>query len=154
MSLSYKIKTLRRGNLYVLSMQPKMSTHGDENTGEAEMGIIEGSEENRKSFSPELVDEKIKASLEPLHAQISALTEVMDHLIQSNSTKESTTANSRGFGHQYESPYTEGPGSSKFSTVAPLTNAGCSPDSRWNGFWFSIVIIRQEEEEWEKQRIC
>ena len=90
--------------------------HGDGNTGEAEMGMIEDSEENNIRVSPELVDERIKASLEPLHAQISALTEMMDRLIQSNSTKESTTASTRGFGYQYESPYSEGPGSSKFPT--------------------------------------
>ena len=42
-----------------------MSTHGDENAGEAETGIIEGSEENSIRFFPELVDERIKASLEP-----------------------------------------------------------------------------------------
>ena len=55
-----------------------MSTHGDENTGEAEVIITEGSEENNIGLSPGLVDERIKASLEPLHAQISALTEMMD----------------------------------------------------------------------------
>ena len=71
----------------------------------------------------------MKASLKPLHAQISALTELMDRLIQNNSAKESTTASSRGFGYQYESPYSEGPGSSKFPTVAPLTTAGYSPDT-------------------------
>ena len=106
-----------------------MSSHGDENTRGAETGIFEGSGENSIRFSPSLVDERIKAGLEPLHAQISALTEMMDRLIQSNSAKESTTASSRGFGHQYESAYSEGPGSSKFPTVAPLTTAGYSPDS-------------------------
>ena len=74
-----------------------MSAHGDENTREAETGIIERSEENSIRFSPELVDERIKASLEPLHAQMSALT-----------PKESTTESSQGFGNQYESPYSEG----------------------------------------------
>ena len=69
-----------------------MSTHGDENTGEAETGIIEGSEESRVKFSPELVDERIKASLEPLQEQISALTEMMDRLIENNLTTESTRA--------------------------------------------------------------
>ena len=87
MSFSYKFKTLRRGNSYDLGTKSKMSTHGDENTEEAETGIIEGSKENSVRFSPELVDERIKASLEPLHAQISALTEMMDHSIQSSLTE-------------------------------------------------------------------
>ena len=130
MSFSYRFNTLRSGNSYDMRTQPKISTHGDENTREAETGIIEGSEENSIRFSPKLVGEKIKASLEPLHAQISVLTQMMDRLIQSNSTKESTTASSRGFEHQYESPYSEGPGSSKLPTVAPLTTARYSPDSQ------------------------
>ena len=76
-----------------------MSTHGDENTGKAVTGTIEGSEANSIRFSPEQVDERIRASLEPLHTQISALTEMMDHLIQKNLTNFSTTASSRGSGH-------------------------------------------------------
>ena len=129
MSFSYKFKTLRSENLHNLRTQPKMSMRRDENTGEAETGMIEGSKENSTRFSPDLVDYRIKASLDPLHAQIFALTEMMDSLIQSKSTKESTTASFRGFGHQYESPYGVGPGSSKFPTVAPLTTAGYSPDT-------------------------
>ena len=80
-------------------------------------------------FSPELVYERIKASLEPIHAQITAPTEMMDRLIQSNSAKETTTVSFRGIRHQYESPYSEVPGSFRFPTVAPLTTAGYSPDS-------------------------
>ena len=123
-SFSCKFKTLRSGNSY----DSRMSAHGDENAGEAETGIIEGSEENITRFSPELVDEKVKSSLEPLHAQISALTEMMDRLIQGNLTVKSTTPSSPGPGLQYGSPYSEGPGSSKLPTVAPVTTAGYSPD--------------------------
>ena len=111
-----------------------MSVHEDETTREVETGIVQGSEENSTRFSPELVDERIKASLEPLHAQITALTEMMDRLIQSNSVREPTTASSRGTRHQYESPYSEVPGSSRFPTVAPLTTAGYSPDIVRIGF--------------------
>ena len=128
-SFSCKFKTLTKGNSYDFRTQPKMSTQGDENTGEAETGIIEGNEENNIRFSPVLVAERIKAGLESLHAQISALTEMMDRIIQSNLTTESTTASSHGPGLQHDSPYNEGPGSSKFLTVAPLTTAGYSHDS-------------------------
>ena len=106
-----------------------MSTHGDENTGEVEVGITEGSEESNIGLSPELVDERIKASLEPLHVQISALTEVMDRIIQGNLTTESTTVSTRGLGLQHESLYSDGPGSFKFPTVAPVTTAGYSPET-------------------------
>ena len=73
-----------------------MSAHGDENTRETETGINEGSGENSIGFSRELLDDSIKTSFEPLLLQISANTEMMDRLIQSNSAKEATTASSRG----------------------------------------------------------
>ena len=106
MSFSDKFKTLGSGHLYDFRTQPRMSARGDENTRVAEMEIIEGSDENGMRFSAELVNEKIKVSLEPLHAQITALTEIMDRLIQSNLAKETTTASSRGISHRNESPYT------------------------------------------------
>ena len=53
----------------------------------------------------------------------------MDRLIQKNSAKEATTASPRGIGHQYESPYSEVPGSFRFPTVAPLTTARYPPDT-------------------------
>ena len=52
----------------------------------------------------------------------------MDHLIQSNSAKETTTVRSRGIRHQGESPYSEVPGSFRFPTIAPLITAVYSPD--------------------------
>ena len=136
MSFSHKFKTLRSGNSYDSKTQPEISTLGDESTGEAETGMIEGSEENGIRFSPELVDERIKANLEPLHAQITALTEMMDRLIQNKSAKESATASSPGTPNQYEWPYSEVPGSSRFPTVAPLTTAGYSPDNEGNLHFF------------------
>ena len=127
MIFSYKFKTLKSGNSYNLGTQPEMSAHKGETT-EVKTRIIECSEKNSMTFSPELVDERIKASLELLHAQITALTEMMDHLIQSYSAKETTTASSRGSRHQYESPNSGTSGSSRFPTVAPLTTTGYSPD--------------------------
>ena len=97
MSFSYESKTLRNGNSCDSRKRLRMSTHGDENAGEAQTGIIEGSEEKSIRFSSDVVNEKIKATLGPLYAQISALTEMMDRLFQSNSAKESKTASSRGF---------------------------------------------------------
>ena len=124
MSFSYKFKTLRNGKSYDSRAQPELSAHEEEATGEVETVTIGSNEESGIRVSPDLVDERIKASVEPLHAQISALTEMMDRLIQSNSAGESTTASSRKTRHQYESPYSGVPGSSRFPTVAPLTTSG------------------------------
>ena len=71
-----------------------MTAHADETTREVQMGGNESSEENSMVFSPELVDEKIKVSLEPLHARITVLTGMMDRLIQCNSAKEVLTGSS------------------------------------------------------------
>ena len=81
MSFSCKFETLRSENSYDSRTQPEMSAHESETTAEVETGIIEGSEENSTSFLPELVDKRIKASPEPLHAQSTGLTEMMDRLI-------------------------------------------------------------------------
>ena len=124
LSFSYKFKTLRSGNWYASLAQSKMSAHEEEATREVETGTIEGNGETRIKFSSDLVHERIKASLEPLHAQISAHSEMMDRLIRSNSAKETNTASSRGTRHQYESPYSEVLESSRFPTVAPLTTTG------------------------------
>ena len=74
------------------------------------------------------MDERIKTSLAPLHAQISAPTEMMDRIIQKNLTTESTTVSTRGLSLQHESPYNEEPGLSRFPTVAPPTTAVYSSD--------------------------
>ena len=105
-----------------------MSAHQEEVTGEVEADATEGNEENNVKFSPDLVDEKIKASLEPLHSQISALTETMDRLIQNNSARKFTTASTREPQSRPESPFAEASGTSRFLTVVPVTTAGHSPD--------------------------
>ena len=101
----------------------------------------EGNEESSIIFSPDVVDERIKASLEPLHEQISTLTEMMDRLIQSNSARETSTASSPETRQQYESPFSGVPGSSRFPTVAPLTTEGYSPDTH-------IMIILWQRLAW------
>ena len=58
-----------------------MSTHRDENMEAKESAVMEGSEESNIGLFPELIEERIKASLEPLYAQISALNEMVDRLI-------------------------------------------------------------------------
>ena len=134
MSFSYKFGTLRSRNSYDSRARPGVSAYEEEITGKAEGDATEGNEESKVRFSPDLVDKRIKASLEPLHAQISVLTEMMDRLIQSNSARETTTASSRETRHQHESPYSGVPGFARFPTVAPLSTAGYSPDNHFFKF--------------------
>ena len=60
-----------------------MSAHEEEVTGEVEVNVNEGIEKNGVRFSPDLVDERIRVGLEPIHAQISAFVGLMDRLIPS-----------------------------------------------------------------------
>ena len=78
MSFSYKLRTSRSGNTYGSSAPTEMSAHEEEVTGGTEIGTNDENEENSVRFSPKMFDEKIKANLEALHAQISALTDMME----------------------------------------------------------------------------
>ena len=139
MSDSYKFKTLRSRNSYDSRARIEVSAHEEEVTGEMEADATEGNEESSIRFSPDLVDERIKTSLELLRAQVSALTEMMDCLILSNSARETTTASSRGTRQRYESPFSGVPVSSSFPTVAPLTTTGYSLDSDSLGKLFDNI---------------
>ena len=75
-----------------------------------------------------MVEEKIKANLEPLHAQISALTQMMDRLIQGNSVREFMTASTRESRFSSKSPLADGPGTSRNPPIALMTAGGLSPD--------------------------
>ena len=67
MSFSNQFETFRIGTSCGLRMQTEMTAQEEEATGEVETGIIEGNEENNITFSPDLVNERIKASPGPLH---------------------------------------------------------------------------------------
>ena len=50
-----------------------MSAHEEEMAGGTERQANDENEENSLKLSPEIVDERITANYEPLHAQLSAL---------------------------------------------------------------------------------
>ena len=129
MSFSYEFRTLKKGNSQDSRTQLENSPRGDANTGEAGTGKIEGREEISVGSSLKLVDERIKVNLEPLYAQITGLTEMIDHLIRNNLAKEAIMVSFRGIQQPYESPYSEVPGFSRFPTVATVTTAGYSLDT-------------------------
>ena len=122
MSFSYKFKTLRIGTSYDSSAKLERSAREGEVTGEVETDATEGNLESSVRFSSDLVNERIKASLEILHAQIAALIEMMDRLIQSNSARETATESTRETRCLDESAFTGTP-------LAPLTTSGYSPDN-------------------------
>ena len=83
-------------------------------------------------------EEMIKANLEPMHAQISALTEMMVRLIQDSSAREFTTASIRKPRPKSQSFFAEAQGTSRFPPVALLTTTGYSHDSEICLFSFNM----------------
>ena len=106
-----------------------MSAH-EEVTGEVEADATEGNEENSVRFSLGLVGERVRASLETLHAQFSAPTEMMERLIKSYLVKETTRLSTHETKYQHESPFSGAARASRFLTVAPLTTLEYSPDTQ------------------------
>ena len=84
MSFSLEHRTLRSGNVYNLKTRPEMFVHEEPSSAACEPNAAELIKEADAQFSSDLIDEKIKGNLEPLHAQNSALTQMMDKLIQDN----------------------------------------------------------------------
>ena len=132
MSFSYTYKTLRGRNANDLHARPETSAHEEETAVEIKIGATERNGRARAGFSLDMIGEKIKTNLERLHAQISALTEMMDRIIQGNPATEFTTGSTRELRLQSESPFTEVPVTSIFPPVAPLTFAGYSPDTSYH----------------------
>ena len=80
-------------------------------------------------FFSDTLDEEINANLEPLHAQTTVSTEMMDRLIGGHSPREFMAASTHDFRQLSESPFAEAPRSYRFPSVAPLATTGYSPDN-------------------------
>ena len=110
-----------------------MSSHEDQSTAASELNAAERISEITLEFSPDLIDEKInpptRLNLEHLHAQVTALTQMMDNVIQDNSARAYPTASTRDRQFPSKSPLTDNPGTSRALPFAPLTTTGYSPDS-------------------------
>ena len=72
MSFSHKYQTLRNGYTYHSHAHREKSAHEEETTLATEVDATERQDGNSLGFSTGMIEEKIKANLEPLHAQISA----------------------------------------------------------------------------------
>ena len=72
-----------------------MSAQEEQSTAASESNAAKRISRTSTEVSPELFKERIKANLEPLHAHITALTQMMNKLIRDNSAKAYSTANTR-----------------------------------------------------------
>ena len=58
----------RSGNTYNLKPRPEMSAHEEQSTTASEPNAADGISEAGKDFSPDLIEERSAANLEPIHA--------------------------------------------------------------------------------------
>ena len=113
MNFSFKYRTLRSSDTFNSQTRPEMSAHEEQSTVASEPNEAEQNDGTSSGCSADLIEERIKANLEPLHAQISSLVQMMDRLIQGNSARGYLTASTREARFPSESPVTEGPGISR-----------------------------------------
>ena len=95
MSISLQHGTLGSGNTYKLETRPDMSSHEEQSTAASKPNVVNRIRETRTEFFPDLIKEKIKANLEAFQAQKSALTQMMDKLIENDSARAYPTASTR-----------------------------------------------------------
>ena len=73
-------RTLKCGNKYDLKARPDLSAQEEQSTAASDPNVAERFSGANMELSPDLNEERIKANLEHLHAQITALTQMMDRL--------------------------------------------------------------------------
>ena len=106
-----------------------MSAHEEEATLATKVDATGRTDETSLDFLADIIPEKFKVNLEPLHAHISTLSQMMDRLIQGNSAREFTTASALENQFPSESPLTDRLGTSRTPPIAPMTATGYSLDN-------------------------
>ena len=124
MSFSFERRTLRSGSSYNLKTCPRTSAHDEETNAASELHTAERIDEASTDLSPNPIEYRVKAILEPLHAQMSTLTQMMNKLIQDNSVRANPLAGSRDHLLRSESLLTDEPGTSRTLSLASLATVG------------------------------
>ena len=87
-----------------------MSAHEEQSNAASESYTAEQIDETDREFSLDLIEEKIKANLESLHAQVSMLTLLMNKLFQDNPAGTNLTTGPRECRLPTKSPFTDNTG--------------------------------------------
>ena len=106
-----------------MKTRPEMTAQEEQATAASKPNAAGRISETGTIFSPDLIEEKFKANLEPLHPQISGLKQMMDKLIQDNSAVAYPTASTRECPFTSESPLKDKPETSRTLQSAPLAAA-------------------------------
>ena len=105
MSFYLEHRTFRSGNLFNLKACARMSALKEQPMEVSETHTTKQCDEGNTEFSPNSIEEKRKANLETLHAQITLLMQSMNKLIQENSARINSTAGFRNHRFQSEFPF-------------------------------------------------
>ena len=124
MSFSPRSRFLQSCNTYKPKAHPRMSAHEEQSTAISEPTIAEWTSGSGTEFSPQLIEERIRANLDPLHAPFPALTHLMDRLIQDNLAGTYPTISTRDCQFPSKSPFTVEPRTSRTLSLALLVTAG------------------------------
>ena len=126
MSFSHKHRAPRRGITRDLSSQRTVRSRRTNDTRIRNQA--DRSNETRTRLS-NLIEERIKANPEALHAQI-AVTLMLDKLIR-KPVREFLTATFREPRFPSRSPRTDGAGTSRTPLITPMKSAGYSPGTAY-----------------------
>ena len=97
MSFSADHRTLINGKTFNQNSHPKMFVNAEVSTDTPVSRDSEKADEPIFGVSPDLIEEKIKAVLEPLNEQISMLTQLLNKLIQKNSARNFSSLGPRTY---------------------------------------------------------
>ena len=106
----------------------KMSPLEEHLNETSETHIVEQIDGTNTEVTPHVMDERIKANLEPLHAQITTLTQMMNKLREENLARTKLTAGCHDLRLQSEFPHTGEPGTSRTLPLLSTRTAGYSTD--------------------------
>ena len=94
MSVSPDCKTLGCSKTYSQKLRPKMSVNTENTIDSSKTRRVEQIDGNTNRISPELIEEMIRADLEPVNEQISTRLQLLNELIQANSAETTPMAGS------------------------------------------------------------
>ena len=95
MNFSQSNRTVRNNKMYDQNIHPKLSVNEEKATNASKKYDAEEINISKDQISPELIEEKIRANLEPLNEQILTLSQLLNQLIQDNSAKATPMAGSQ-----------------------------------------------------------
>ena len=96
-------RSFRNGKTYSHNLHLNLSVNAENNADAPTARDLERAEEPINGFSPDLIDEKMKANVKPLNEQISTLSQLLNQLVQENSARNTPTVGPRI--HETQSRY-------------------------------------------------